>query len=186
MRALVRLARAPALHFVLLGGVLFGLMRLFGPTAPRAAFEPGRTIVFETADIARLRNEWTLQHGVAPAPAEERALIEAAIDDEVLYREALRVGLDRDDPVVRTRLVQLARYLEEGPIEDEASLERDARALGLDRTDLIVRRHLVQAARLVAAGPQEEALPTEAALEGYLARHAGAFAQPPRTRFVHA
>jgi hypothetical protein len=185
MRAIVGLMRTPVLHFVLLGGVLFALVRSFGPTASRGGSDPGRVIVLTAADVDRVRTQWIMEHGLPPAPAEERSLIEAAIDDEVLYREALRIGLDRDDPVVRTRLGQLTRYLGEGPTEDEASLEREARTLGLDRTDLVVRRYLIQSVRLLAAGPQAAELPAEATLQTYLARHAEAFTQPPRTRFVH-
>jgi len=185
MRAIVGFVRAPALHFVLLGGALFVLVRSLGSVASPGGPDPARAIVLTAADVDRVRNQWILEHGAPPAPAVEGTLIDAAIDDEVLYREALRIGLDRNDPVVRTRLGQLTRYLAEGPTEDEASLEREARTLGLDRTDLVVRRYLIQSVRLLAAGPQEAELPTEAALETYLARHAEAFAQPSRTRFVH-
>jgi hypothetical protein len=184
-RATMRALRAPAVHFVLLGATLVALARWSGPPLPRHAAAPGRTIVFGAADVERVRREWTMEHGVPPAPAEERRLIDDAIEDEVLYREALRIGLDRDDPVVRTRLVQLARYLEEGPTEDEPALETEARALGLDRTDVVVRRYLVESVRLVVAGRQQAELPSEAALAAYLARHADTFAQPPRMRFVH-
>jgi hypothetical protein len=182
VRLLVRLARVPALHFVLIGGTLF---LLAGRSQPGATVRERRTIVLGAADVARLRSEWAQQHGAPPGPAEEAALVVTAIDEEVLHREALALGLDRNDPLVRARLVQLARYLEEGPVEDEEALERDARALGLDRTDVVLRRYLVQGMRLLAAGPRGAELPAETELQAYLDRHGGEFAQPSRVRLSH-
>ncbi|HJQ84838.1 MAG TPA: peptidyl-prolyl cis-trans isomerase, partial [Candidatus Binatia bacterium] len=70
-----RLARMPALHFVLLGAALFAL-RASGTAVP------ARTL--DAAEVARLRDGWRAAHGRAPDAAEEVALL----DDEVLYREA--------------------------------------------------------------------------------------------------
>src|SRR5581483_11723945 len=56
-------------------------------------------------DVARLRETWAAEHGAPPSGAAEAALVRDAIDEEVLYREALARGFDRRDATVRERLV---------------------------------------------------------------------------------
>jgi hypothetical protein len=181
MRALSRLARAPALHFLLIGGALFAL---------RPAHEARRDgsrgrIVLTADDVERLRREWAEQYGVPPGPAAEAVLLEDAIDEEILHREALALGLDRQQPVVRERLARLGSFLDEDAGRDGDTAEREARRLGLERSDVVIRRHLGQTMRLAAGrlGPAE--LPTESELEAYLARHAERFREPERVRLTH-
>jgi len=106
----------------------------------------------------------------------------AALDDELLYREALALGLDRDDPVVRRRLVQNMRFIA-GEGGDER-LYNDARALGMDRSDLVVRRRLIETMRLRLAQEARGAEPTDTELAAYLREHAESFASPPRVRLA--
>src|SRR5262249_58581102 len=73
----------------------------------------------------------------------------AVSDDELLYREALALGVDRRDPAVRERLVRLGGFVGEDRGERDA-LEREARRLGLERSDVVIRRHLAEIMRLAA------------------------------------
>lgn len=178
-----RLLTAPALHFVVIGAALLAgddWLRAGTVVAPDA---PARTIVVTGADRARLRADWTQQWGRPPTSEEERALVRQAVDDEVLWREAVARGLDRDDRVVRRRLAQLAAFVgEEGGEEDRAA---EARRLGLDRSDLVVRRYLIQAMRLVASRPTPADAVTEEDAAAWLAAHRARFRQPPRVDLVH-
>jgi len=88
---------------------------------------PSRTrIVVDDELRAGLRADHQRRTGRAPSAAEERALVDAWVDDEVLHREALALGLDRSDVVIRRRLVQSMRFLLE---EETAPLEPDDDAL---------------------------------------------------------
>src|SRR5262245_37644658 len=172
--------RSPLVHFLALGGALLALRMWWAPDEPR---DPRPRVVIAAADVARLRAAWSEEHGTPPTAAAERRLVDAAIEEEVLYREALARGFDRQDDAVRERLVRLGSFVgEEGPRD---ALEREARHLGLERADLVIRRHLVEMMRLAAAhlGPDE--MPTEAELETYLAEHAAEFAEPARVRLTH-
>src|SRR6059036_1826292 len=175
---MARVLRAPLLHFLVIGALLLGLRTWREPAAaPRAR------IVIGAADRARLRETWTEEHGAPPSGAAEETLVRDAIDEEVLYREALARGFDRRDAAVRERLVRLGGFVSEEAGSRDA-LEREARRLGLERSDLVVRRHLVQMMRLAAGwlGPDDR--PSEADLEAYLARHAEELAEPARTRLT--
>lgn len=171
------LLRAPALHFLLLGGVLFGARGWWGTERPR--------IVLSADDVGRLRSEWQATHGTPPSPATLATLVDAAIDEEVLDREALARGLDRDDPLVHERLVRLGAFLGEVG-EDQGAVEADARRLGLAARDVVIRRYLVQAMRTALAHVAPGDLPSEADVAAYFAAHAERFAEPARLSLTHA
>lgn len=116
--------RDPLAHFVILGVVLFTAALISEP-GPRR--EAGQAIVHVTESQAEaIRSAWTIQHGSPPSPDQLAGLIEKAVEDEILYREALRLGLDRDDQIVRRRLAQKLRFLIEGTVSPD---EPDAATL---------------------------------------------------------
>lgn len=93
--------REPLVHFVALGAVLYvGLT--WGGTPPDPA---SRVISVDAAEKEKIAESWTLTMGRSPTDAELDQAIDAFVREEVLYREALRLGLDDGDAIVRRRLV---------------------------------------------------------------------------------
>jgi len=166
------------LRFSLLGALLFGADRLFlrAPPAP----EP---VVVSSARLEALRQE-SQRFGAAQDPAALAALVQAEVDDELLYRRARALGLDRNDPVVVQRLVQNLRFAGADPDRDDASLYAEALSLGLDRSDPLVRRRLVQRMRLELEGVAQGEEPAEAELRKRYDADAARYQLPARTRFV--
>jgi len=125
---LSRWSREPLLHFVVLGALVFGVYRWVAPSAP------SKRIVLSPSLISGLRQDHLRRSGALPTDEEERALIEQFLDTEVLYREALALGLDRGDIIVRRRLVQKMEFLTEGvdpiaePMEQELIAYRETHA----------------------------------------------------------
>jgi peptidyl-prolyl cis-trans isomerase C len=114
-----QLLHEPLLHFLLLGGVIFGAWTLLHPAG-------GNTrITVSAADVQRLRVQAMRQWGREPEAQALTALVEADIREQVLYREALANGLDRDDVVVRRRLVQKIDSLAQDQLNepDDATLK---------------------------------------------------------------
>src|SRR5438132_13989200 len=104
----------PALHFLVIGVALLTLERV---AVPRRRPGPPLSVAAPllTPDrLAQLRADFTRQGGLPPTPSEEQALAAQAIDDEILYREALVRGLDRNDRSVRYRLAEKMRFLADG------------------------------------------------------------------------
>ena len=66
-----------------------------------------------TQDIERLAQQWSLQMRRDPSAAELDGLLDQYIKEEIYYREALRLGLDRDDTIVRRRMLQKLTFLTE-------------------------------------------------------------------------
>ncbi len=103
----------PLLHFVLLGAFTFGAWSLFGANPA-----PGQHIEISAFDLERMRAMSVRQWGQQPGPAQLRELVERHVREEVLYREAIRSGMDRDDVIVRRRLAQKMEFL----AQDEVAL----------------------------------------------------------------
>jgi len=99
-----------------------GVFWLYGRVAPRDATH---TIELSASDVEALRQDQRRRLGTEPTPAEDAALVERYVDDEVLYREALSMGLDRGDIIVRRRLLQKMEFLLEGlhPIPEPTDAE---------------------------------------------------------------
>lgn len=107
MNPLSKLLRSPLLHFLVLGLVVFLLYQRFGARVETQ----DRKIVVTSQQIELLASLWQRQWQRPPLPQELDGLIESFIREEVLYREALAMGLDRDDTVVRRRLAQKIEFL---------------------------------------------------------------------------
>lgn len=120
--------------------------------------------------------------GAAPATVVIRAPSAAAADDELLYREALARGYERDDPVVFRRLVQNLRFAGAPDERDDASLFEEALALRMHESDPVVRRRLVQLVRLEFENQAPSADPGEAELRAYYERNTPRYRSPERVR----
>jgi hypothetical protein len=116
------LLREPLLHFLVLGAALFGLHAAVAPP-PR----DGRIVV--SADFVEgLRHEHVARTGRPPTPEEEQALVDRFVDEEVLTREAVLLGLDRGDPIVRRRLAQKMLF-----VAEDAAAAREPSPADLER-----------------------------------------------------
>ena len=104
---LYMLLREPLLHFLVIGA---GLFILFGQTSdPEAGVD--RRITITQADLDRLANTWIKGTGRPPSAQEREQQLNHYIREQVLYREAMAMGLDEDDVVVRRRLAKKMEFL---------------------------------------------------------------------------
>lgn len=97
---MARIAREPLLHFLVLGALLFGLDALVGDRAG------AREIVVTEQVREEIAGRWAKERGRAPGPEELEVAIARWVDEEILYREAIARGLDRNDPALRSRVGQ--------------------------------------------------------------------------------
>lgn len=112
-KALKDLFREPLVHFLLLGAVVFALDAwLRQPSAPEANTE----IMVSAARINILAQNFKRTWQRPPTKAELEGLVAEYVREEVLYREALALGLDRDDTIIRRRLRQKMEF-----VSDEAA-----------------------------------------------------------------
>lgn len=103
------IVREPLIHFLAIGAAFFLLWHFLGDRgAP-----PRERILITPGHVERLAQHWTKTHLRPPTAAELAGLVDQEIDEEVLYREAIAMRLDRDDLVIRRRLAVKMEFLTE-------------------------------------------------------------------------
>ncbi len=100
--------KEPLFHFLVIGAVIFVL---FSIVNREEDFVSDNKIVVSSADIARLSENWSKKWNRTPTGTELQGLVESYIREEVYYREALALGLDRNDTILRRRLMQKMEFL---------------------------------------------------------------------------
>jgi hypothetical protein len=116
---MIKILREPLLHFLLLGGALFLVFQQISDETFTAKDQLEEIVVTE-GRIQSLQLGFEKVWQRPPTQGELDGLVENFVREEVLYREALAMGLDRDDPIVRRRLQQKIEFLS----EDLAGLEQ--------------------------------------------------------------
>jgi peptidyl-prolyl cis-trans isomerase C len=106
-----RLLREPLTHFLLIGAVLFGVYGLMQPGRPATA--PSKEIRLSQDEIAQLTLLYQSQWRRAPTPQDLERMVENKVQQEILYREALAMGLDKDDEIAKRRMAQKMQFLAE-------------------------------------------------------------------------
>jgi hypothetical protein len=92
--------REPVAHFLIIGAALFLYYELTNESLDASS----NRIVVEVGQVAQIAAQFSRTWLRPPTEEELDGLIDAYIREEVFYREALAMGLDQDDPVVRQRL----------------------------------------------------------------------------------
>lgn len=109
--AIKRWSREPLLHFLLIGVLLFGLYAYMH--RGRGGFESSKQIVLSLDELRQMDMYFESQWHRQPTPAEFQAMVEDKVREEVLYREGLAMGLDKDDEIVKRRMAQKMQFLAE-------------------------------------------------------------------------
>jgi hypothetical protein len=113
----------PMLHFLLIGIALFGAYRWVAP-----GDSGGRRIVITQGVVADLVTQHVAARGREPSTIELNHLIESYVRDEILYREGVRLGLERDDIVVKRRVRQKIEMIAEEDASTRAPTDEDLSA----------------------------------------------------------
>jgi len=104
----VRLAKDPFFQFLALGALVFWIYSLSSSAQP---VEATNRIVVRASDQVWLYDNFTKQFRRNPTRVEMRALVNAHVEHELKYREALALGLDQGDTIVRRRMMQKFDFL---------------------------------------------------------------------------
>jgi len=103
----MRVIREPLFHFLILGAAIFAAHSLI---TRHKTDKPGEIIVTQAA-IENLATGFTRTWQRPPTEDELQGLVRDYIREEAAYREALALGLDRDDLIVRRRLRQKLEFV---------------------------------------------------------------------------
>lgn len=119
-----RWLREPLFHFLIIGALLFVIYDV--RQRKGAGADASRRIQFSADDVRLLDASFEAQWSRPPTAPEHSALVEGKVREEILYREALALGLDREDPIVKRRVAQKMEFL-----ADDASTLREPTAAEL-------------------------------------------------------
>jgi peptidyl-prolyl cis-trans isomerase C len=103
--------REPLLHFLVIGMAAFAVYAYMH--RGRGGVESSRQIILSLDELQQMEMYFVSQWHRQPAPAEFQAMVEDKVREEVLYREALAMGLDKDDTIVKRRMAQKMQFLAE-------------------------------------------------------------------------
>ncbi len=118
-----KLLREPLLHFLVIGA---GLFFVFNQVGDLKVGTDNRIVITQT-DLDRLDAVWLRRMGRPPTSQDRKLQLDHYIREQVLYREALAMGLDKDDAVVKKRMAQKLEFLFEDiatpPEPDDVQLQ---------------------------------------------------------------
>ena len=112
----MKILREPLVQFFIIGMCIYGAYALYG--TPDEGLT-GNTIVVDASRIDAFKTAWEQRWNRPPTEQELNGLIDQFIREDILYREAIAMGLDKDDPITRRRMAQKLEFLS----KDIASLK---------------------------------------------------------------
>ena len=101
-----KILHEPLLHFLVLGGLLF-----FFYSISQHSEEEDNNIAVSKARAAQLTSEWEKKFFRTPTKEEKQKMIENEVYTLVLYKEALKIGLDKNDNEIKRRLAQKMEFV---------------------------------------------------------------------------
>jgi len=123
-----RLIKEPLLHFVLAGAAIYALFGLFGQSETDDAIAEENTIVVTEGEMNWLAEMWAKKWNRPPSEAEMLGMVRDHLRETVLYREAVAMGLDKDDVIIRRRMAQKLEFLAEDLIQPETPTDEQLQA----------------------------------------------------------
>jgi len=124
MIRLSALLREPLVRFFLIGGAIYILYGLIGNSDEAVTDD----IFVSAAQIQRMVQSWQKTRMRPPTQGELRALIDDYVQEEVYYREAVALGFDRDNPIVRRVLRQKMEFLADAYNADQVPTDEELQA----------------------------------------------------------
>lgn len=104
----MKLLREPLLQFFFIGAAIYLLYGLFAEPSQE---EVDTTITVSAGEIEWMQTSWQKRWNRVPTDKELDGMIQQYIRETVLYREALTMGLNQHDQVIRRRLAQKLEFL---------------------------------------------------------------------------
>jgi hypothetical protein len=118
-----KLLKEPLYHFLLIGA---GLFFLFSQVNSDESLETKEEIFIQKFKLVDIRTTFKEKNEREATKEEVKKLLEELIKEEVLYREALNMGLHKDDKVIRHRLAEKMKYqFEDISMFDESKEDED-------------------------------------------------------------
>lgn len=127
--------KEPLLHFVLAGAAIYLLFGMLGQSESDDAVAEENTIVVTKGEIDWFAETWKKKFNRLPSDTEMAGLVRDHLRQTVLYREAVAMGLDKDDLIIQRRMAQKLEFLAQDLIKPEEPSEEELQAYFNDNID---------------------------------------------------
>jgi hypothetical protein len=114
MQTITKFLKEPLLHFLVIGASFYLINGLYGKAEMS---EDDRRIVISAGEVEWLQDSWKKRWSRPPTVEELDGIVQAYLRELVLSREAVAMGLDKDDTVIRRRLAQKLEFLSQDLVE---------------------------------------------------------------------
>jgi len=156
---MVNVFKKPLLHFLLIGGCVYlGQQWLQQPERPLTKGPSAQ-------QIELIRKQWHSSTGRMPTEQQLQQMLADKVDEEILYREALKRQWHLTDSVIRQRLIGNMRFFNPQTQDDDDTLIDAAFEMNLHENELVVRRRLIQLMKVLASVPVRQTQPAEGELQ---------------------
>jgi parvulin-like peptidyl-prolyl isomerase len=118
-----RIFREPLVHFLILAGLIFAA---YGYLSGKVETE--ESIDVTSAKIEQIAVIFARTWQRPPTADELKGLIDDYVKEEIYVREAMRLGIDKDDTVIRRRLRSKMEFLNDAVAEAKPATEADLSA----------------------------------------------------------
>jgi peptidyl-prolyl cis-trans isomerase C len=113
-KSISKVASQPLVQFLVLGAIVYALwVWIWGP----GAVDDEKTIVVTAADVSRLDASWRARWNRPPTDQELLGLVRKSVREIALYRHAVAMGLDKNDPTIRRMVGNKLQTLTQGLVE---------------------------------------------------------------------
>ncbi|MBG6154836.1 hypothetical protein IWQ52_000536 [Labrenzia sp. EL_159] len=161
MTGIRRLASQPLVHFLLLGSLIFAAYGFISPPPESEPVDENAEIVVTQQKLQRLVTEFEAVWQRFPTEEEKQTLVASYVREEVLVREALKLGLDRDDIVLRRRLVQKMDFLTTAAARSRKPTEEDLKSYYDANRNAYLRSGRISYEQVFLGSPADEELAEE-------------------------
>lgn len=124
---LAKFLRDPLFHFLIAGAVIYAGFALISEP-DQASNTTDKKLVVTRGEIEWLTAQWSANWRRDPTEEELQNLINSHVREMVFYREALELGLDKEDVVIRRRLGQKLEFLSADLLEPDPPTEEELQA----------------------------------------------------------
>jgi len=142
---IARLAGEPLFHFFLIGALIYAAYAFMGN---RAIEDSGKRITVTAGQISALEDAWKKRWNRPPTQQELQGVVKQFLRERVLSSEAIAMGLDKDDVVIRRRMSQKLEYLSQDllgvgtPSDEELAAYFTKNARAYEKPALVTMTHI--------------------------------------------
>lgn len=104
----MNLLREPLLQFFILGGLIY---LAYATVAPETQEDKSQSLIVNAAKVQWMQESWKKRWNRLPTRRELDGLIAQYVKERVLYNEAIKMGLDKDDTLIRRQLAKKVEFL---------------------------------------------------------------------------